>query len=153
MTLAMENIIVPGTGYLGQPQIQKQEALSIAVVFTSSRATLEALKAAGNMASSLGGRITLLVPQLVPYPLPLESPPTLVEFNERRFRLIAGASRVETTVQIFMCRDRMEMLTSVLKPGSIVLLGGRRRWWLTGEQRLARRLRRAGYEVIFKETE
>jgi len=40
-----------------------------------------------------------------------------------------------------------------LKVGSIVILGGRKRWWPTKEERLARQLRRAGYEVLFKETE
>ena len=115
--------------------------------------TLAALKEAGNLANSLGARITLVVPQVVPYPLPLETPPVLVEFNENRFRVMASESPVETSVQIYLCRDRFETLTSVLKPGSIVVLGGPKRWWPTKDELLARRLRRAGYEVIFKETE
>jgi len=45
-------------------------------------------------------RITLLVPQIVPYPLPLTSPPILLDFNERRFRLIAEQAPVETTVRL-----------------------------------------------------
>ncbi len=153
MTLAMEKIIVPGTGYLSQPNADRPEQLNISVVFTSPQATLEALKEAGSLASCLGARITLVVPQVVPYPLPLESPPTLLEFSERRFRLIAGASRVETVVQLYLCRDRTEMLTSILKPGSIIVIGGRKRWWISKEQRMARQLRRAGFEVVFKETE
>jgi hypothetical protein len=76
-----------------------------------------------------------------------------VEFNENRFRVIASLSPVETSVQIYLCRDQFETLTSVLKAGSIVVFGGRKRWWPTKEQGLAGRLRRAGYEVIFKETE
>ena len=76
----------------------------------------------------------------------------LVEFNENRFRVMASKSSVETSVHIYLCRDRFETLASVLKPGSIVVLGGRKRWWPTKDERLARQLRRAGYEVIFKET-
>jgi hypothetical protein len=100
----------------------------------------------------LGARIKLLVPQVVPQPLPLDTPPVLVEFNENRFRVIASQSPVETSVQIYLCRDRLATLTSTLKPGSIVVLGGKKRWWPTKEETLARQLRRAGYEVLFKET-
>ena len=123
------------------------------MIFTSAESTLAALKEAGALASSLGARITLLVPQVVPFPRPLESPPVLIEFNERRFRILANQIAVETSVRIYLCRDGLETLTSVLSPGSIVVLGGRKRWWPTREKKLARRLRRAGHEVVFKETE
>jgi hypothetical protein len=154
MSLAIEKILVPATGHPTRPiGAEADQKLNISVVFTSVDSTLEALKEAGNMANSLGARIMLVVPQMVPYPLPLETPPVLVEFNENRFRVLASESPVETSVQIYLCRDRFETLTSVLKPGSIVVLGGRKRWWPTKEENLARQLRRAGYEVLFKETE
>ena len=50
-------------------------------------------------------------------------------------------------------RDPAETLAAVLKPDSVVVLGGRKRWWPTTEERLARKLRRIGHEVIFTETE
>ncbi len=104
------------------------------------------------MAISLGASITLLVPQVVGYALPLESPPVLVEFNERRFRQIASQSPVETNVQIYLCRNKFETLASVLTSRSLVVVGGRkRRWWPTRDEALARDLRRAGHEVIFQE--
>ena len=154
MSLAIEKILVPATGQPSRPPVEEAgQRLNIAVVFTSVEATLAALKEAGALASSLGARITLLVPQIVPYPLALETPPVLIEFNERRFRLIASRSPVETTVQIYLCRDGLETLTNVLSPGSIVVIGGRKRWWPTREKKLARYLRRAGHEVVFTETE
>jgi len=154
MSLAIEKILTPATGHPAHTGIDEAErGLNISVVFTSVEATLEALKEAGTLASSLGAKITLLVPQVVPYPLPLETPPVLVDFNERRFQVIAGLSPVETRVQVYLCRDKLETLTTALSPGSIVVLGGRRRWWPTHDEVLARALRRAGYEVIFKETE
>ncbi len=125
----------------------------VAVLYTSVHSTLAALREAGNLASHLGARITLMVPEAVPYAVSLETPPVLVEFNEHRFRVLANQSSVETNVQIYLCRDRFAALQSVLKPGSIVILGGRKRWWPTRDERLARDLRGAGYEVIFKETE
>ena len=154
MSFAIEKILAPSMGHPERPSTtEADQKLSIAVIFTSVESTLAALKEAGTLASSLGARITLLVPQVVPYPLPLESPPVLLEFNERRFRLIASQSPVETTVRIYLCRDGLEILTNVLSPGSIVVIGGQKRWWPTREKKLARQLRRAGHEVFFKETE
>jgi hypothetical protein len=153
MSLAIEKILIPATGRPTQLiGVETGQELNIAVVFTSVESTLAALKEAGNLANSLGARITLVVPQVVPFPLPLETPPILVEFNENRFRVMASESPVETSVQIYLCRDRFETLATALKPGSIVVVGGRQRWWPTKEETLARQLRRAGYEVLFKET-
>jgi len=154
MSLAIERILAPATGQPSRSSVgETDKRLNIAVVFTSIDATLAALKEAGTLASSLGARITLLVPQVVPYPLPLESPPVLLVFNERRFRVIASESPVATNVQIYLCRDPFEALASVLSPGSLVVLGGPKHWWPTSEKSLARKLRRAGHEVVFKETE
>ena len=153
MSLVFEQQLTPQAA---QPLAPRHPAgdscLEIVVVFTSPEPTVHALKRAGALAARLNGRIVLLVPQVVPYPLPLETPPVLVEFNENRFRVMASESPVETNVQIFLCRDRFETLASVLKPGSIVVVGGQKRWWPTKEEILARQLRRAGYEVLFKET-
>jgi hypothetical protein len=133
--------------------VETESRLNVAVIFTSVQSTLAALKKAGALANRLSGRITLVVPQVVPYPLPLTSPPVLLDWNEKRFRVIAGESSVETTVQIYLCRDRLETLTAVLSPRSLVVVGGPKRWWPTAEKRLARTLRRAGHEVILTETE
>ncbi len=135
------------------PAEEVESRLDISVVFTSIEATLGALEEAAALANRLGCRITLLVPQTVPYPLPLESPPVLLDWNEKRFRVIASESRVETRVHLYLCRDRVQTLQSVLRPHSLVLVGGRRRWWPTPEMRLARKLCRAGHEVVFTETE
>ncbi|MBZ5600721.1 MAG: hypothetical protein LAO79_00270 [Acidobacteriia bacterium] len=155
MSPAIAKTLVPATAHPVVSGIEETDhRLNISVVFTSIEPTLMALKEAGTLANRLGARITLLVPQLVPHPLPLDSPPVLVEFNERRFRVIAGQSTVETQVHVYLCRDRFQTLTSVLGPGSIVVLGGRkRRWWPTRDEALAKELKRAGFEVIFKQTE
>ena len=91
--------------------------------------------------------------EVVPHPIPLISPPVLVDWNERRFRVVTSDSPVETKVRIYLCRDPAHTLTTVLKPHSVVVLGGNKRWWPTCETWLIRTLRRARHEVIFKETE
>jgi hypothetical protein len=154
MALALETMIAPVTGAPARPFAEEADPkLNVSVVFTSADATLAALKEAGDLARSLGGHITLIVPQIVPYPLPLTSPPVLADFNERRLRVIASGCRVETRVCIYLCRDPLETLRSVLKPHSLVVVGSRKRWWPTAEKRLAAKLRSAGHEVIVTERE
>jgi hypothetical protein len=154
MALALERLVTPSTRLPQRSAPQEVESgLNISVVFTSVDATLTALKQAGSVANRLGAHITLVVPQIVPAHLPLDSPPVLIDWNEKRFRTIASDSPVETTVQIFLCRDRWETLSSVLKPHSLIVVGGKKRWWPTSESCLANKLRKAGHEVIFTETE
>lgn len=151
--LALETVLNSGAGRPPGAEEDGQR-LNIAVVFTSVESTLAALRRAVALASSLRARILLLVPQMVPYPLPLDSPPVLVDWSEERFRRIAGETPVETVVRLYLCRDRVETLKDALRPVSLVVLGGRRKWWpFNREKRLALRLRRAGHEVIFTETE
>jgi hypothetical protein len=154
MSLALEKALVPAPARPENPPVEEtNHRLDVAVVFTSVEPTLRALKEAGALAERLESRITLVVPQVVPYPLPLTSPPVLLEFSERRFSVLASQSPVETTVCIFLCRDRWEALQVALKPRSLVVIGGRKGWWARPEKRLARQLRRAGHEVVLVETE
>ena len=149
MHLALEKTLIPATACpAGKPTAQVEPKLNIDVIFTSVDSIPGALKRATDLASRLGARIRLVVPQVVPYPLPLASPPVLLDWSERRFRAIAAESPVETTVEIYLCRDRLATLLAVLKPNSVVVLGGRKRWWPTSEKLLASRLRAAGHDVI-----
>ena len=130
------------------------EKLSICVVFTSVEGTMAALRTAGTLAGRLRGHITLMVPEVVPFHLPLNKPAVLHDWNERRFRVLAAGCPVETSVIFYLCRDRDETLLQVLQPHSLVVVGGKRkRWWPTSESRLARRMRSLGHEVILTETE
>jgi len=112
MALVFQKLLVPATERPTPPRHDESEhQLEVAVVFTSATPTIAALKRAGALADELGARINMVVPQIVPYPLPLESPPVLLEFSERRFREIAMESPVETAVRIYLCRDRLETLS------------------------------------------
>ena len=154
MSLALEKTLAPAPARPEDPPVEgTNHRLDVAVVFTSVEPTLRALKEAGALAERLESRITLLVPQVVPFPLPVTSPPVLLDFNERRFSVLASQSPVETTVCIFLCRDRLGALEMALKPRSLVVIGARKGWWLRPEKRLARQLRRAGHEVVLVETE
>jgi hypothetical protein len=154
MSFALQRTLSPSSTNPDVSGVEGSEHdLRVVVVFTSVEATIVALRKASALANRLNARITMLVPQVVPFPLPLTSPPVLLDFSEKRFRVIAGESSVDTVVQIFLCRDKWDGLTMALRKHSLVVLGGRKRWWPTAEKRLARRLRRAGHEVIVTEME
>jgi hypothetical protein len=155
MSLAMEKLVAPIITHPVEPlQETADRRLNISVIFTSNEATLAALRKGGSLASSLSARMTLLVPQVVPYPLPLESPPVLLDWNERRFAEIASQSPLETNVRLYLCRDRIETLKNALSPRSLVVIGSRKTWWpFASEKRIASAMRRAGHEVILSEME
>jgi hypothetical protein len=124
-------------------------APSLTVVFTTPQATLVALKRAEELAGPLRVPIQILVPQVVPYPLPIDRPQIDPNFKVRHLLTVSMEGSTETRVDVRLCRDSYEGLVKSLPPHSVVLLGGRRHWWPTYEARLAGRLHLAGHHVIF----
>jgi hypothetical protein len=132
-------------------EINPGNELEINVIFTDHPGTLSALKTAGALAHQLRAHINILVPRVVPYALPLASPPVSIQFTVRRLLDLArqGAQgSVVISVQVYHCRDRRLCLLEALKPQSLVVVGGRARWWPTKETKLARMLQFAGHHVI-----
>jgi hypothetical protein len=126
--------------------------LEVNVIFTSQQGTAVALKAAAALALDLGACVRLQAPIVVPYALPLEKPLVPVGFtSDLLSSLVCEMKRpdLECTVNLLLCRDRFQALAEVLKPNSLVVIAGRKRWYSTEESRLAKRLRSAGYQVIF----
>ena len=122
--------------------------LHIDVVFTDFDETRAALKAAAALATGLGANIDLIVPHIVPFPLQLAQPAVPPGFTLRRLMDLASAARVQPSIRVYLCRDRVETLQQVLDPGALVVLGSRNRWFPTTPERLARTLRRKGHHVI-----
>lgn len=125
----------------------------LAVVLTSPEAGDAVLKKVGTLARRIHARVELIVAQVVPYPLPLNQPPVPLTFLRSRLGALAAESAVEPTVRLILCRDRATTLIEVLKPYSLVVIGRRKSRWVITEGRLARRLRRSGYNVICMEAD
>lgn len=123
----------------------------INVIFTTPKGTMAALKAAQELAHSLDAQTLLLVPQVVPRQFPISSPPVSIAFTQRRACAIAAECQKdgEIQVQVYLCGDRRKCLLQALKPQSLVVIGGRKRWWPAPEQKLAQALRDEGHKVIF----
>jgi hypothetical protein len=118
------------------------------VIFTSHAATLAALRWVARLGNRLGTRPIVLMFYVVPYTLPLDWRAVPRGFLEGRIRALKAQTPVEFSVRIYLSRNSKESLRQVLRPGSLVVVGGKQRWWPTDEQRLAARLRKEGHQVF-----
>jgi hypothetical protein len=136
----------------GRAEGQGPGELEVNVVFTDQQATILALKTAESLARDLGACIRMRAAIAVPYPLPVDKPPVPVSFTRRLLSaLICNLEQgaFEPTIDLYLCRDRRGALLKVLKPNSLVIIGGRKRWWATPERRMADALRSKGHQVVF----
>ena len=127
-------------------------ALEVVVVFTGIPGTQAALNAAGAMASDLNTKVRLVAPQAIPYAYSIEQSPIAAGFTERLLADLVGKATngsVETAIEIYRCRDRLRTLLEVLRPNSLIVIGGRKRIWPTKESVLAKKLRSHGHDVVF----
>jgi hypothetical protein len=129
------------------PEVQNPE-MEVNVVYTRLPGAAKSLGVASGLARGLGARVTVHVAQVIPYPLELKSPQVPVQFAEQQLLVMAGEQPVDTSIQLYLCRDLTETIRRVLKPESVVVIGGRKHWWPTRERRLAAALRRDGHRVI-----
>lgn len=132
--------------------INPNNELEVNVLFTNEKRARTALRFAGALAQNLNARINLVVVKEVPLAFPVDRPPVAVSFTARRLLEFAGEGvqgPLDTTVQLCYCRNKPQALIRVLRPKSLVIIGGRKRWWPTKEGRLAKMLRAKGHQVIF----
>ena len=125
------------------------QQLEVVVIFTDAMGTLAALRNAEELAQQLNAHLRLLVPYEVPYALPLAKPPVPVEFLEGQIRNLAGKINLGVAAQVYLCRDKKRALDILMKPHSLVVIGGKKRWWPTAAQSLAQSLEARGHHVIF----
>jgi hypothetical protein len=123
--------------------------LEIIVIFTNIPDTLCATKTAASLAGGLGAELRIIVPQVARNAVQQFQPDRNVRLHH--LRTLAGHHKITTRIDIRYCENRSRMLQEQLSPGSIVVLGGKRHWWQTRENRLAQSLRSAGHTVLFCE--
>lgn len=129
---------------------ESSERLRINVIFTTPEETRAALQHAEKLSAGLDGKIVLILALIVPFPLPLDQPPTSLDLLQEQIRNLATSVDREVVGYILLCRDPLCMLDSALFPHSPVVIGLRKRWGFSKTERLARALRRRGHEVIIR---
>ncbi len=127
------------------------KGLEVLVIFTDAAGTLAALQLADGLTQKLEAHIRLLMPYEVPYALPLTQPAVPVEFLEGQIRALARDTRLEIAAHIYLCRDKGRTLELLLRPHSLIVVGGKKRWRPTSAQKLAQALQKGGHHVIFAE--
>jgi hypothetical protein len=133
--------------------ISAASGLSVFVVFTSNNWTLKALEKAHEVARPLGAAIAVIALQVVPFPLPLDEPPIPIEFMVRHLEEKSSEFSEKIVVSAYLCRDPLAALKNILTPDCPAVMSIRKKWWPNRDERLAGKLRRAGYEIILVETE
>jgi hypothetical protein len=123
--------------------------LEVFVIFTDLPGTLAAIQMAEGLAEQLGAHLRLVMPFEVSYRLPLAEPPVSVDFLEGQMYNLAAETRMEVEAQVCLCRDKRIALGKLLPPNSLIVVGGKKRWWPTAAQLLARTVQRDGHQVIF----
>lgn len=128
--------------------------LAVEVVYTTDEGTQYAIRKAWGLARDLGAQVRIVFMCAVPYTLPLAKPAISLPFLQNKLVKLASDFPGEASVHIFLCRETLRALQNALPPGSVVVLGGRRRrWWPTQGQRMERRLQEMGHQVIFADSE
>jgi len=123
---------------------------TIYAIATEFEGTRAALTAAIPLARGSRARLVVLVPQVVPYPLPVDGPVDSTALAGRRFRDLVDELEGVAEVRICLCRDADDVIGLALPAQATVVIGGAAgSWRTTADERLARRLTHLGLHVIF----
>jgi hypothetical protein len=153
----------PTTTYEEFPEIKTSISYSIPVnaglkpsafvIYTTANRTLKALERASEMVKPDGRRIEVIALQVVPRQLSLDRPPVRFEMVIRRFEEMAEQLPLKICIHAYLCRDPWVALREIIAPNAPIVIGFKKRWWPTSEERLAGRLRHAGFQVTSVITE
>src|SRR5581483_5502160 len=121
--------------------------LEIVVPFTSTEITAQVVERAAALSAGLNVILKLVTVYVAPYPAELRCPASMERHLSALLMELAERTSLPSSVQIVVSRDRGEGLRQTLRPGSTVLLGSRKRFWRTREEKLARDLSTEGHHV------
>ncbi len=126
--------------------------LSVTVISTTEKGTVASLNAAKCLAADLDATITLLKMEIVPARFPLYRPPVSLKYTiNQQHSMVrqSGVNEADVDLKIRFCRDWSSGLQWVLRRRSLIVIAGKRHWWVGREERLERVLRAFGHHVIF----
>ena len=127
--------------------------VEIVIPVTDIAVLAPVIDAAEQWSSGLHARLQLLFVRVLPFPLPLEPSETTRQHIVTQASRFTASCALTVTVQIVFARSLGEGYRYALRPNSTVLLGTRRRWWPTREERLARELVSGGHNVGLMQVE
>ena len=134
---------------LSESRIREEfPAIDVAVLFTGVESALQGLRLAAKLASGLPMHISLLVKDERDEPRSAITEAMLGDFTSRYF-LTLFPHAADLKIHVTRYPASTEDLWEVLPPRSIIFItGSGKRFWLSAEQKFARKLCRVGHEVI-----
>ena len=113
------------------------EELEIVVPYTEWAVTGALLKRAATLTAGLNVRLKLIAVHAVPFPATFACQASAhAHLVEQLVDLVSGCP-LAVDAQVVLARSRNEGFRYVLNPESIVLVGARKRFWRTAEERPA----------------
>ncbi|MBZ5728062.1 MAG: hypothetical protein LAP87_24120 [Acidobacteriia bacterium] len=122
--------------------------LEVVVPYTDPTVTAAVLERVQELTAGLRARVSLMAVQALPYPLPFVCPTAVHAYLAGQLTELAGHCALPVTPQVVLARDRQEGFRHALKPASTVVVGTRRRFFRSMEEKLARSLARDGHNVV-----
>jgi hypothetical protein len=123
---------------------------TVYVLATDVKGTRAALETAVPLARGSRARLEVLVPQVVPYPLPIDEPAEPAPFAVERYRRLLDDLRAKATIRMCLCRHADDVIVHTLPRAATVVVGGAAGTWRASrDERLGHRLTRLGHRVVF----
>ena len=122
---------------------------SVYVIVTRESATRAAVRVAHDLSRRMGSSLTVVDFRSVRYPLTPDRSVGESPVQGDEFAAWLKQHNIAARVRVFVCGSPRTAVETAFRPRSLVVLGGRRRWWLTRAGRLRRVLEAAGHFVLF----
>jgi hypothetical protein len=135
--------IDPGTLATSEPVGE----LEVVVPYTEWAVTAALLKRAETLTAGLNVKLKLIAVHAVPFPATFECPAAVHAHLVEQVMDLASRCPFPVDAQVVLARSRDEGFRYMLKPESTVLLGARKHFWRTAEERLAKTLVADGHKV------
>jgi hypothetical protein len=135
--------IDPGTLAATEPV----DELEVVVPYTQPAVTDAVLKRAASLTAGLNVRLKLIAVHAVPFPADFECPASVHAHLVEQLSDLASRCPFPVDAQVVLARSQEEGLRYMLKPESTVLVGVRKHFWRTSEERLAKALVVDGHKV------
>ena len=148
MSTASELRVVPRSLVESLFEVGGPNTERVTVLFTDLSSTLRAIAVARGLGRALGAPVSLVVVKIPKFPVGGGQEPTTREAEAEALQVRLRAAG-DIRCRVVAAPRASDALDVALAPGSLVVVGGRRRWWPTAASRLCRLLEAHGHYVLF----
>jgi len=121
--------------------------MEVVVPYTEWAVTEALLHRAAALTRGLNVRLLLIAVLAIPYPCTFPGPAAVHAHMVEQLEELAERCALPVQAQVVLARSREEGFRYALRPDSTVMVGSRKRFWRTAEERLAKMLAADGHKV------